>query len=61
MLLVFQAIAVALLGVADCRPKKEAALRLQAFRGDLAIQNLFISNPFEADITSNYNATLSGK
>lgn len=36
------------------------AARSQAFKGNLLVKDLFISNPFEADPTSSYNATLSG-
>lgn len=31
------------------------------FQNDLSIQNLFISNPYQADVTSSYNGTLNGK
>lgn len=30
------------------------------FQNDLSIQNLFISNPYQADVTSSYNGTLNG-
>ncbi|KAK5105549.1 hypothetical protein LTS08_001826 [Lithohypha guttulata] len=40
-------------------PTTLTATRSQAFKGNLLIKDLFISNPFEADPTSSYNATTS--
>lgn len=39
----------------------QAAPATANFQNDLLIQNLFISNPYQADVTSSYNGTLNGK
>lgn len=37
-----------------------APTAVQGFTNDLSVAGLFISNPYQADVTSTYNSTLSG-
>jgi len=59
MALLFRIVTASVL--ASCfTPVHTAPTAGQDFKNDLSIAALFISNPYQADVTSSYNSTLSG-
>lgn len=58
MALLFRIVTASVL--ASCfTPVHTAPTAVQDFKNDLSIAALFISNPYQADVTSSYNSTLS--